>query len=143
MHLYTWQKEYDLHVEVIDLQHKNLLALINKLLMFQNEPKGIVRRFLEEVIAYAEFHFLSEDNLMMITHYGGFEQHQNVHRMLLKQLKNQYTRYESNQCELKEIIVFLAQWLIEHITADEHDRAFAKHLKSSKNSHYLLNVKCS
>ena len=84
MHLYTWKKEYSLDVEELDLQHKNLLAMINKLIMFQNESKAIVRRLIDEVIAYAEFHFLSEDNIMMITHFDGFEQHQKVHKMLLK-----------------------------------------------------------
>lgn len=28
MHLYTWKKEYSLDVEELDLQHKNLLAMI-------------------------------------------------------------------------------------------------------------------
>lgn len=140
MHLYKWKKEYDLNVEELDLQHKNLLAMINKLIVFQNESTPIVRRLIEEVIAYAEFHFLSEDNIMMITHYEGFEQHQSVHRMLLKQLRNKYIHYVNGQIELKEIIVFMAKWLIDHIIAEQNDRALAKYLRSSAKYRHLLTL---
>lgn len=138
MHLYTWKEEYNLDVEELDLQHKNLLAMINKLIVFQNESKPILRRLIEEVIAYAEFHFLSEDNIMMITHYEGFEQHQSVHRMLLKRLRNQYIHYVNGQIELKEIIIFMAKWLIDHIIAEQNDRALAKYLHSSAKYRHLL-----
>lgn len=143
MHLYTWKKEYSLDVEELDLQHKNLLAMINKLIMFQNESKAIVRRLIDEVIAYAEFHFLSEDNIMMITQYDGFEQHQKVHKMLLKKLRNQYTHYVNGQIELKEIIVFMARWLIDHIIAEQNDRALARYLRSSDKYRNLLTLENS
>ena len=143
MHLYTWKKEYSLDVEELDLQHKNLLAMINKLIMFQNESKAIVRRLIDEVIAYAEFHFLSEDNIMMITHYDGFEQNQKVHKMLLKKLRNQYTHYVNGQIELKEIIVFMARWLIDHIIAEQNDRALARYLRSSDKYRNLLTLENS
>lgn len=140
MHTYNWLDSYDLGIEVIDLQHKNLLAMINKLLVNQNESRGIMQRLINEVIAYAEYHFISEENLMVLSRYDGYEKHTNVHNMLLKQLKNQCSQFINNHCELKTVILFMANWLIEHIMAEENDRDFAKYLLASNEYRYLIKI---
>ncbi|WP_076408079.1 bacteriohemerythrin [Shewanella sp. UCD-KL12] len=140
MHTYTWLESYDLGIEVIDSQHKNLLVMINKLLINQNESRGIMQRLIKEVIAYAEYHFIYEENLMMLTRYEDFERHSNVHNMLLRQLKNQCSKYINDQCELKIVIIFMANWLIEHILSEDNDRDLAKYLLSSEKYNYLINI---
>jgi hemerythrin len=63
--------------------------------------------------------------------------------MLLKKLRNQYTHYVNGQIELKEIIVFMARWLIDHIIAEQNDRALARYLRSSDKYRNLLTLENS
>ena len=95
MHTYQWKSQYDVGLELIDVEHKNLIACINKLIIAQNLDQFIVLKLADEVIAYAEFHFLSEENLMYLTRYPDLKAHEEIHQELLKNFTNIGKIYQS------------------------------------------------
>jgi len=128
MHIYKWQDKFDVGIYAIDVEHRNLLACINKLIASQSLDRPIILKLADEVSLYAEFHFLSEENLMYLTHYPEITKHSEYHRILLKQLsvKKRHLRESTNG--LQEYVDFLVKWFIEHIQST--DKELAEYLKS-------------
>ena len=84
----------------------------------------------DEVIAYAEFHFLSEENLMYLTNYPELKSHEEIHKKLLKQLKEQRKELSKSVHCLQDFVTFLVRWFIEHTQTE--DPKVAKHVKNYK-----------
>ena len=118
-------------MELIDVEHRNLIACINKLIIAQNLDQYIVLKLADEVIAYAEFHFLSEENLMYITQYPELESHEKKHKSLLEQLREHRKSLSKSVYCLQEFLTFLVQWFIEH--TQNEDPKVAKHVLNFKS----------
>lgn len=130
MHIYEWKSQWDVGLELIDVEHRNLIACINKLIIAQNLDQYIVLKLADEVIAYAEFHFLSEENLMYITQYPDIKEHQAVHTKLLNQLREHRVGLSNSVYCLQDFVTFLVKWFIEH--TQNEDPKVAKHVKDFK-----------
>ena len=131
MHIYEWKSKYDVGLELIDVEHRNLIACINKLIIAQNLDQYIVLKLADEVIAYAEFHFLSEENLMYITQYPELESHEKKHKSLLEQLREHRKSLSKSVYCLQEFVTFLVQWFIEH--TQNEDPKVEKHVLNFKS----------
>ena len=114
VHTYEWQEKFNVHVEGIDMEHKNLITSLNKLIVAQHLDRAIILKLADEVILYAEFHFLSEENLMYLLHYPNLGEHAEEHRRLIKQLKNKREHLEESLDALQDFVNFLVSWFIEH-----------------------------
>lgn len=130
MHIYQWKSQYDVGLELIDVEHRNLIACINKLIIAQNLDQYIVLKLADEVIAYAEFHFLSEENLMYITQYPEFKSHVEIHNKLLEQLREHKKGLSKSIYCLQDFVTFLVHWFIEHTQTE--DPKVAKHVLNYK-----------
>lgn len=134
-----WDKKYELGIEDIDLQHHYFLNLIKKINELIHHPKFKVykSRLLSELNAYAQFHFISEENMMLAAGYQDLGNHQRQHKELLTKLtlkENQIKSNPEDEEELKEIVQFLADWFIQHTLKE--DKKFADFLSSDK---YFVN----
>ena len=129
MHTYKWDKKFEVGYKVIDNQHKQLLASINRLIINQLEDKEMLVAMLEEVIKYAEYHFTCEYNLMRLSKYPQAEAHLREHSTLLKQLKNHQSRTSANRENIEHTLIFIVKWFIHHTIRD--DREFAAHLRQT------------
>ncbi len=140
MHTYKWQDKYSIGVEGIDLEHKNLLASVNKLLCAQNMDKAIILKLADEVVLYAEFHFLSEENVMYLLKYPDISDHTEEHRNLIKQLKNKRKHLDESLDCLQEFVNFLIRWFVDHIqTTDRQLGEYIKAYKADKDTpEYLI-----
>lgn len=130
MHIYEWKSQYDVGLGAIDVEHKNLIACINKLIIAQNLDQYIVLKLADEVISYAEFHFLSEENLMYLTQYPDIKAHKQIHQKLLAQLYEHKTGLTNSVYCLQDFVTFLVRWFIEHTQTE--DPKVAKHVHSYK-----------
>lgn len=130
MHIYEWKSQYDVGLQLIDVEHKNLIACINKLIIAQNLDQYIVLKLADEVIAYAEFHFLSEENLMYLTQYPELKAHEKIHKKLLEQLREHRDCLSQSVYSLQDFVTFLVHWFIEH--TQNEDPKVAKHVLNYK-----------
>ncbi len=129
--LLTWSADYELGVEEIDLQHRYFLSLINRLhheLQNSGNHEHQVALF-SELNAYAKFHFISEENMMLFAGYDQLAEHQRHHYELIDQLNAKESglnvRYDAE--EAKAVVDFLVHWFKAHTTAE--DRQFAEFLQ--------------
>jgi hemerythrin len=126
-----WQESYMLGIQDIDFQHHYFLNLINRLIadLRQHEDPSVVTSLVSELNAYARFHFISEENMMLRAGYPRIDEHKLHHRQLLDQLSLKQLRLDVRQSEeaLNEIIDFLVDWFVHH--SNSEDRQFADYLR--------------
>jgi len=115
-----WKAAYDTGVEHIDNQHRYFLNLISWLLgrLLTSEDFLLQTRYIDEVMHYARFHFLSEENFMRDQGYPDVARHEQMHGNLLKQLNYKVSQLEFGDIDSRDFIDFLKEWFLEH-TAEE------------------------
>jgi hemerythrin len=131
----AWDNTLSSGIEEVDVQHKEFIKLVNRLHMLQEKhsPKDLTIRILNELVKYAEYHFASEENLMFVTRYPLFEQHQLEHKKLLRALGYRASAFEDGSETLESLVSYLNAWLMSH-TKDE-DTKIGKYLNAlSENS---------
>ena len=135
MHTYEWKKKYYIGLNLIDSEHSNLFACINKLVVAQHFEQSIILSLADEVIAYAEFHFLSETNFMRILNYPKLKEHMKLHSELTSELWKKRTRLSESTNNLQKFIEFIVTWFVEHTqTVDREFATFVQNLKPLPNT---------
>lgn len=82
-----------LRVDIIDLR--------------QGLPKTKLIRIIREIAKYADFHFVSEENIMADCNYPDLEQHAALHRRLLNQVQDYTNQFSIDEIEAPKIFEFL------------------------------------
>ncbi len=124
----TWQPKYEIGVEKIDFEHKIFLTLIHEFeqqIQSFPDPDLLLHR-MEEIRKYAEFHFLSEENVMMESHFSEFEIHRGFHQTLLQELNAKIHSVQSKAMKPESLVEFIFEWFVVHTT--QEDQRIAKHL---------------
>lgn len=124
----VWAPRFETGIEEIDMQHKFLLRLMNRLaeeFRSAKDPKyhNLLRN---ELYRYASFHFLSEENLMFKLGYPDLEAHRLQHLKVLDKLFSSATTRSPSQT-----IKFLTEWFANH-TVNE-DRLIGDFVQSLEN----------
>jgi hemerythrin len=121
MKIIKWLSSYEVGNDHIDKEHKIFLGLIQKLAADVESDTQEVRinRTFREVIKYAEFHFLSEENLMLDVGYPEYPQHKVMHEFLLEALNTNFQKFENDQVDLREIVTFLFEWFVKHTVSED------------------------
>ena len=130
-HLGTWETCYELGIEDIDLQHHFFFNLINRLAkeLLQANDAEYRGALINELNAYAKFHFISEENMMRKSAYPHFLHHQDLHVELIEQLSTRGSMLllPDVQGAVESIITFLGEWFLQHTR--EVDRNFVRYLR--------------
>jgi len=129
MPLFAWKDNYSVGVEEIDRHHKKLFEIVNSLYEGCLVPGGIldVAGRIDELMAYAEYHFAAEEELMKQLGYEEKEDHFRLHRKFIDKLvKLQQISFESEEELTKELIVFLGNWLLHHVM--DEDRKYTRQI---------------
>jgi hemerythrin-like metal-binding protein len=117
-----WSPLFSVGVNKLDMQHKELVRLINLFGEQYERHHGHSRvpELLAELIRYAQVHFRDEEELMELAGYADLEDHRAIHEQLMEQIFDLNARYESGDLEAStEVMDFLRQWLIDHILKDD------------------------
>lgn len=128
-----WDKKFETGHPLIDAEHRLLVMLFKKLdvAIKTQQSEETLKRIVSEVRKFFDFHFISEENLMLETAYPNYEAHQKIHTDLMIDLNAMISRVVSHREFPDDLLDFLNQWLIEHIAT--HDQHIAKHVnKASK-----------
>lgn len=115
----------------LDAQHRGLLELLEAITAAHNrgDTAERLRRLLDELRLYAEFHFVSEENLMADAGYPGITEHQEDHQRLMSRLRTRINEYLFEVIELPVLLDFLYDWLATHTA--EYDGELVRFLDAS------------
>lgn len=126
MNIIEWEKKFELGVDSIDREHKQLFSIINKLLVLIKSPDK--NEFAcQEVIKYLNTHtvehFTHEEDYMQSVNYGDYEMHKRIHDDFrdntLPALKKELTDMRYSDSSVRHFIGVVIGWLVSHtITAD-------------------------
>jgi len=132
-----WSDKLTLGVEQIDEQHQQLVQLANDLVSAVEAGYGedVLDVVFKELREYTVFHFKEEELYMKEIEYPGRREHVVEHANLKEQVK-QYQRemYAKKDVSPDEVVVFLRNWLVEHIILN--DMEIAQYLKDKARSGY-------
>lgn len=131
MALINWSDNYSVKVSKFDLQHQNLVKLINDMhnAMSTGRGKDVLKPTLQKLVDYTVKHFADEEQEMKKTNYPGYISHKLEHDKLTKTAKDLYNKVNSGQSVLSmDVINFLKEWLTNHIV--KVDKQYSDHLVS-------------
>ena len=88
MSLITWKDEFSVGVAAVDLEHRELIELINGLDagMRERASQTTVVETLGEILARISAHFALEEKIMRKARYDSFATHKHDHERLLDEL---------------------------------------------------------
>jgi hemerythrin len=106
-----WKTKYELGVEEIDSQHRLFFEVIIRLVEALNDKHDLnyLMSLITELNAFARFHFMSEENMMVLVGFPGYEKHKNHHVELLGLLANKKMEFNNSMSDeqLMSIIYFI------------------------------------
>jgi len=118
MSLFLWNDKYSVEVNEIDIQHKKLFEIANRLFeaMKAGESKSVMTRVLMELEDYTKYHFKKEEAYMKEFGYEAYPQHRKEHNYFVKKISQFRDDYKNGKVTISiELMTFLSNWLINHI----------------------------
>ena len=118
----TWIAELETGISAMDLDHRTLLDLVNRVIVASNEPDlARLKSSLLDLQAELIAHFEREENLMAECIYEAAIQHQEEHQQLVCEIQDQINDLDSGKGNVSFIARFMRNWLLQHIvTKDAH-----------------------
>ncbi len=126
MPLFTWYNKYSVNNEELDSHHKQLFNIFNRLYenCIQPDNNNCIVPILEELLLYADYHFKAEEKFMNDTKYWDIVNHTRMHSYFKeKVMEIQLVENKNDYNIIKELIIFLGNWLRLHII--EEDKKYA------------------
>lgn len=118
MPIAEWREEYNVNVEQIDLQHQQLLRLVNRLhaSVEARIDKIELMKMLVELVEFTRTHFETEETLMRDNGFPGLAGHNKEHRMLLQHMESLVRAVSNGQTPtFYSDYDISSDWALEHI----------------------------
>ncbi|MBD3306280.1 bacteriohemerythrin [candidate division KSB3 bacterium] len=117
----AWKKTYEVGNLEIDAEHKIFVRIIQKIqrALEHTTEKGYLERLVIELYKYADFHFCSEENVMIAVGYPELAHHQEAHKQLLVELSSLISVFGEEKRELQNLPQFLMNWFVNHTLAED------------------------
>jgi hemerythrin-like metal-binding protein len=120
-----WKQEYELGIDELDVQHKELMNQINDLISRSGENNaGAKKNFQKMIITVGERlekHFQTEEKILSKTEYEKFEEHKNEHEKMtakISKIRNEPKKHETDnktKTDQFNFTVSLREWFLSHI----------------------------
>ena len=120
----TWTDALSVGIIEFDEQHKQLVAMLNKLIRDPRLEAGseTVSEVLAAMTKYAREHFKSEEELMTKFGYPDYEKHRARHHSFLHQVVEFCLKTNMGDEQIPEqLLEFLKNWLATHILEEDMD----------------------
>jgi hemerythrin-like metal-binding protein len=116
-----WSDELAIGNVLIDTQHRMLMMLCRKLdiAIKTQQSEQTIQRIMLEVKKFAEFHFISEQNLMHEIGYPDVQAHSHLHLSLLVDLQVELSKIRHRTEFPEDFLYSLNQWLVNHIKGED------------------------
>ena len=126
--------------EMIDTQHKELIARINKLLLLCENEKPAQREAVETLdylADYTEFHFAAEEKLQEEIGYPGLAEHQKKHEELRQTVRDLYGMLDDQEgptaAFVEKVYESVVRWLYAHIRGFDRSVAEYRFMRDNEN----------
>jgi hemerythrin len=131
MTLIQWTNALSTGIKRIDDQHKRFIVLINKSndLVEAKNNKALIKE-LPILLDYARTHFSTEEEIFDKYSYPYSNEHKIAHLKLLEKAISFYDKAEKGEAIGKEFMVFLKDWLVNHLK--KHDFKYSKYFQENK-----------
>ncbi len=120
--LFPWSDAYSVKIGVIDMQHKNLVRIINELhqALVEGHGKDQLGKALASLIKYTQVHFHTEEVFMESHRYPDYINHKTEHERLTETVLEFQRKFERSEVGLTiEVMGFLKDWLSRHIMGSD------------------------
>ena len=116
----TWDKSFATGITCIDDQHKELVALTNKLyqacLSGEKSVGPAFNEAMHSMVDYVRFHFTFELELLKRIQYPSYNDHKSEHDYLVKQILAAVEKYETGRKYVPhDFVRTLKDWVFSHI----------------------------
>jgi hemerythrin len=122
MEIINWRDEFSVGVAAMDLQHRKLLDMINRLIAERNvltDPKTIAD-LLTGMIDYADEHFRAEEFLMAEYDYERKSEQELQHKAFIDKTQSFCSAADLGPNILSTALLdYLSTWLIRHILTED------------------------
>ena len=131
MALIRWTHKYSVGVEIVDDQHKGMVAMLNELhaAMLKGKGQSVADPLMKKLLEYTGDHFATEERLMLDSGYAGLAHHRAIHADLTSKVLEYVGRRRANDPTMyPPLLRFLRDWLTTHIQGE--DKAFGPWLNT-------------
>lgn len=135
----VWEERFNIGVEIIDKEHRNLFKIINKLFEFKDDDeksKWACQEGIKFFKSHAVKHFADEEEYMRSISYGGLETHCRLHKdfrdKILPVLERELEQTDYSMDAMVHFIGVCTGWLIGHTLIEDH--AITGKVKSQWNN---------
>jgi hemerythrin len=121
--------------KTIDAEHDLQMQLLDSLsaAMQKGGELSPMKYILEQFIEFSDMHFLSEQLVMRLHGYPGYEPHLEEHTRLMKKVREIRANLLQGESQPNvKLVQELRDWLIEHIAIE--DAAFGSYLKKKEGA---------
>ena len=133
MSLIEWNDEFNLGIEEVDSEHRDLVALINALheAMLAGTGRVDIVEGISEIYTLVSKHFQREEAFMRETRYLAYAEHKEDHEVLLDDLREimEQVRSGGHYAETR-LSDDLQYWFSEHFRT--HDARLHQHVSSEE-----------
>lgn len=127
-----WRDSYLIGVDEIDAQNRRLLQIMAGVFALKELARAApeLQAVLEELHRYADFHLKSEELLMKVYDYPGYDAQHREHVEIYAKLTSKLTAARSGN-DLSELLYFLIEWFVGHTRG--MDRELGQYISSLRN----------
>lgn len=127
MALIEWSEQLSVGIMEMDVQHKRLVDLINRLhdAMSKGEGAAILKTLLNEVVTYTKVHFAAEERLMTSRRYPQLSAHKQLHEQFAAKAVEMNESIQAGKMVTSvSVSGILRDWLVKHI--QNEDKKYAR-----------------
>jgi hemerythrin-like metal-binding protein len=137
--LIAWKADYSVGVVMMDAHHQKLISLINQLYTALKRGEGTVVTLgiLKQVIAYTQYHFQAEEELMAKVNFSGLAAQKKAHGDFLRVVASARDRWEAGDSTVpQELLATLKGWLVQHISGmdKQYSSCFVRNAAGAKDA---------
>ncbi|WP_432666194.1 bacteriohemerythrin [Wukongibacter baidiensis] len=124
--MFKWRENYSCNIEEIDKQHERLLEIgsdLSSLIRTRDvDHYDEIIGLLDELKKYTIYHFKTEEDLMEKYGFDGLDEHKQVHQNFIDKVNEVGSEDidENQKGVTMEILVFIADWIENHILKVDH-----------------------
>ena len=116
----TWTSDLNTGIQVIDEQHKQLVAYINQLYdAKKTKERSQIAHVIDGVVDYTMSHFAFEEAMLEDVGYEFLRPHKKVHELFIRRVDDLRKRFNAGEDVSDELHDLLSRWLLNHIRHDD------------------------